>query len=296
MKKLIVCMLFFVLFAAIGGAQTIDWSKSSILFSGSKNGIWDLYLWSNGEYQNITNSPDPEGNPIFWPSENLILASKPMGHGKFGLAAFTPAGKQIWSCKDEDGALGWPIPSPWDKRILAIKELPNGWTQPGIITYPSGKFEAFPETGLSGGQMAWVDQNTILLSRKTVEGFDIYERDLISGKEEPVVQGGVNWQTTSLPNKNKFYFSRRVGQVCSIFRLTKNNGKWEYENETNSRTYDWQARISPCGEYLVYKSMIFGQFVTLIRDLATKRVVDIPFDGFQQIFHPSLVELSINGK
>lgn len=293
MKKILIGISFLISLSSALWAFTMP--NESILFSGKKNNQWDLYLWTkNGsDYKSIaiTNNSEMEGNPVYWERNGIIIASCGKNEAsKFGLVAYNLSGKKIWELTDEHGSIGWAVPSPRDNRILAVRELADGWTQPGIISYPDGKFIPFADKEAPGGQMAWLSSNKILLSRKTPTGFDIFERNLETEKETPVVQGGVNWQTIANKKGTLALFVRRVGNVSSIFKLFKTQDqKWDYSNVTNSRTYDWQPSLNDDSTYLIYQSLIQRNFKNLLINLKTGESKMLDIIGFKQIYHPSFI-------
>ena len=106
-----------------------------LLFSGNHQGTWDLYLWQPREngppnatepwsIRALTQTPRPEGNPVFWAPRRLFLCSAPGDNGHFRITALDTAGREVWSCADASGNLGWPQPSPTGNRILAVREDP----------------------------------------------------------------------------------------------------------------------------------------------------------------------------
>ncbi|MBF0500008.1 MAG: hypothetical protein HQM09_07745 [Candidatus Riflebacteria bacterium] len=50
-----------------------------MLFSGQRNNQWDLYVWrpgpDGGTVYPLTQTPRPEGNPIYWARHALFLCS-----------------------------------------------------------------------------------------------------------------------------------------------------------------------------------------------------------------------------
>ena len=284
--------------------------SGGILFSGAVGGQWDLYFFTpaataseagTGTVRALTSTPGAEGNPAWWARRKVVLCSCQADDGRFVLAAIDPAtGSETWRSADppQGGNLGWPQPSPWDDRILAVLEDPaTGFTRPGIVDYATGKFDAFPdlESGEPGGQPVWVDADRILLSRVNARGFDLVERRLSTGEERRLVQGGRNWLPAANPSGGgPFVFTRRVGQISSIFTLSERipgGGDWTYENLTNAPQYDWEPAIGADGRWLVYQSMRGGFFRTVVRRLADGRETIVEFPGIAKVFHPSWIDL-----
>ncbi len=291
MKKVLIAVL--LLFAISGAfAQKMP---EKVLFVGVNDNTSDIFIWQNADgeesIRRVTDSPQKEGNACWWPRNSLILASRELAADRYGLVALDLEGKTIWELKDEKGSLGWPVPSPFDDRILCVRGLDNGFVETGIVTFPDGVFEAFDFAGLSGGQLAWLSADEILLSRVTSQGFSISKRNLASGMEEMIVQGGQNWQTHINQLTGRIFFVRRVGQTGSIFELFRDAaGKWEYSNLTNGRVYDWQPSTGDDGKTLIYRSLRDGRFVTVIRDLAGGAEKILNIDGFAQIYFPTILE------
>ncbi|MFZ2960190.1 MAG: hypothetical protein WA705_25185 [Candidatus Ozemobacteraceae bacterium] len=198
-----------------------------LLFSGKRDNQWDLYVWqprpSGDAVYALTHTSQAEGNPVYWSRHNLFLCSTAREDGRFVLAAYTKNGSEAWSIELPDASLGWPQPSPWDDRILAVREDPQtGMTAPGIVNYPDGGFEPFPEADFPGGQPIWVNPDQVLISRVRGQEFDLCLRRLSTGAEETLVSGGKNWLSAASPvGGEPFFFTRRVGQASSIFRLTQ---------------------------------------------------------------------------
>lgn len=281
-----------------------------ILFSGRVGQQWDLYYWQPvsggqageagvGVVRALTATPHAEGNPVFWARHGVVLCSRQADDGRFVIAAIDPAtGSETWRSVEpaHGGNLGWPQPSPWDDRILAVLEDPaTGFTRPGILDFATGVFNAFDglESGEPGGQPVWIDADRILLSRVHPAGFDLVERRLSSGEERRLVQGGRNWLPASNPSGGgPFVFTRRVGQNSSIFSLAEpvsGASDWTYENLTNARQYDWEPALSADGAWLVYQSMRDGRFQTVVRRLMDGAETIVEFPGIAQLFHPSWV-------
>ena len=288
--------------------------SGGILFSGAVGERWDLYFFTpaptasdagTGTLRALTSTPGAEGNPAWWPRRGLVLCSRQAEDGRFVLAAIDPAtGSETWRSAEppEGGNLGWPQPSPWDDRILAVLEDPaTGFTRPGIVEFATGKFTAFCDLpgGEPGGQPAWVDADRVLLSRVHPQGFDLVERRLSTGEERKLVQGGRNWLPASSPSGGgPFVFTRRVGQNSSIFTLAERvpgSGDWTYENLTNAAQYDWEPAISADGNWLVYQSLRGGNFRTVVRRLADGQETIVEFPGIAKVFHPSWVTLPTPG-
>jgi hypothetical protein len=183
------------------------------------------------------------------------------------------------------------VPSPWDDRILCVRQVGEGFVQPGFITYPEGNFSPFDWQQMPGGQLAWLEPDKIQLSRVTPEGFVINHRDLVSGEETTIVSGGNNWQSfIDLTNDNNF-FARRTGQIGSIFTLfRKADGSWDYQNFTNARTYDWQPSVSPDGRTLIFRSLRNGFFQTVIKDIKTGAEKTLEIPGFSKIYFPMILD------
>lgn len=267
---------------------------AGILFVGVKNETSDIYLWQQSSsglsIKNISNSPQKEGNACWWERHSVILASREIAPDRYALVALNPSGETVWIAEDPLGSLGWPVPSPWDNRILCVRGFSDGFVQTGLINYPDGSFEPLEYQGLSGGQLAWISPEKILLSRVTSKGFSIHTRDLVSGEENEVVSGGQNWQSHVNYRTGRKFFVRRVGQTGSIFELKDSAaGQFEYENVTNARTYDWQPSTDSDGETLIYRSLRQGFFSTVVRDLSTGNEKTIETGDFSQIYFPVIV-------
>ncbi|GAB4266459.1 MAG: hypothetical protein Kow0029_00150 [Candidatus Rifleibacteriota bacterium] len=292
----LVCLVIFVpvFWVAEVSAQSLP---AGVLFVGENQGHSDIYLWQpvlNGESGYITPltvTSEKEGNARWWNHKEVILASRELSGNRYGIIAIDSNLETIWKYEDPTGSLGWPVPSPWDDRILCVRALGNGFVQPGMITYPDGNFEPFDFNGLQGGQLAWLAPDKIQLSRVTPSGFVITQRELSTGEEKIIVSGGNNWQSfVNLPARQNL-FVRRVGQIGSIFRLFQDeNQVWDYENVTNARTYDWQPSTSEDGRTLIYRSLRGGRFQTIIRDLETGKEKLLNITGFSKIFFPMIVE------
>jgi hypothetical protein len=268
---------------------------AGVLFVGVQNETSDIYLWvpdaNSSKIYPLTRTPVKEGNAQWWPRNKLVLASREQANGKYGLVAIDSSLKTVWTKTDPDGSLGWAVPSPWDNRILAVRGLSNGFVETGIIDYPDGKFTPFSYKGLSGGQLAWLSPDKIMLSRVTQSGFIITNRDLNTGEEVEVVSGGQNWQSYANAEAGKFLFVRRVGQVGSIFELFKDSdGKWGYQNVTNARAYDWQPSTSRDGKTMIYRSLRNGRFKTIIRDFASAKELELAIEGFSEIYFPVILD------
>ncbi|MBF0407238.1 MAG: PD40 domain-containing protein [Candidatus Riflebacteria bacterium] len=321
------CLLLnFLVIAELCGAE------NRILFSGKINNVWDIYTCNtDGEdVKAVTDTLLPEGNPIFWHRKNLVLSSFMNDEGRFGIQAIDLSGKIVWSYSEKDCSIGWPCPSPFDDRILAVCEASDASVRPGVINFPEKKFDVFfeNENYTSGGQMAWIDSENILVTRtfrrnaifsETVrevrnsstsgnlisgryllesfmtdrsESSDILTRSITGNDEKVLVSGGRNWLPCSNPTNggSPFFFTRRVGQISSIFSLFKDNSNvWNYENVTNSRIYDWQPSISPDGSQLIFLSLRDGNFRIILREIAENSEREIVLKGFEQIFHPTII-------
>ncbi|MFZ5951892.1 MAG: hypothetical protein ACOYXC_14390 [Candidatus Rifleibacteriota bacterium] len=268
------------------------------MFVGVVDETSDIYLWQsgsgNGSIKALTITPEKEGNACWWPQKKLILASRETEPGRYGLVAIDSRLETIWTCEDPIGSLGWPVPSPWDNRILCVRECGDGTVQPGMVTMPEGNFEPFEFNGLSGGQLAWLAPDMVQLSRVTQAGFVITHRDLQTREEKIIVSGGNNWQSHINVATGNNLFVRRAGQIGSIFRLLRTDEqKWEYENLTNARTYDWQPSLSTDGAQLIFRSLRNGFFVTVVRSMADsspEKELILPIEGFSQIYFPVIVD------
>lgn len=267
---------------------------AGVLFVGVRDGASDIYLWTPQETRPLTRTPAKEGNACWWPRKELILASRELEPDRYGLVAINSQLKTIWVCDDPVGSLGWPVPSPWDDRILCVRAGADGLVHPGVVTFPEGDFMPFTFSDMSGGQLAWLTPDKIQLSRVTAEGFVITHRYLVSGEEKIILSGGNNWQSVvGHPGGQPVMFVRRVGQVGSIFRLWQNQDQsWEYEDFTNARTYDWQPALSPDSSTLIYRSLRQGFFVTVIRDFTNPSLPEkiLPIEGFAQIYFPTILD------
>lgn len=274
---------------------------AGILFVGVQNETSDIYLWQpigeTGEVKALTRTPEKEGNAQWWAHKNLIVASREVSENHYGIIAINDELKTLCTMQDPIGSLGWPVPSPWDDRILCVRALSNGFVQPGVISFPDGSFEPFEFEGLAGGQLAWLSPTKIQLSRVTEKGFVITHRELDSGHEEIMVSGGQNWQSFINPSVSRNLFVRRAGQIGSIFELYKDSSNtWEYRNLTNSRAYDWQASTSSDGKTIIFKSLRGGRFQTIIRDFETGAEKLIPITGFSEIYFPMILDEQIVAK
>ena len=270
---------------------------AGVLFVGANNGSSEIYLWqpSSGEgiTTALTKTSEKEGNASWWAKNRLILASRETEPGRYGIVALDSSLETKWLYQDPIGSLGWPVPSPWDNRILCVREVGNGMIQPGMITYPDGDFEPFDFNGLSGGQLAWLNPDLIQLSRVTQSGFAITHRQLSTGEEHIVVSGGNNWQSNVNVKTGMNVFVRRVGQIGSIFRLYQlPDRSWEYENLTNARTYDWQPSFSAEGDAIVFRSLRNGYFETIVRSTVNPDDSEIvlPISGFEKIYFPTILD------
>lgn len=293
MRKLILSLLILVSgFSATAVAQEIP---AGILFVGVVNESSDIYLCRPSSDGNsaipLTRTPQKEGNACWWERNGLILASREQADGSYGLIALNDRLETVWQLNDPLGSLGWPVPSPWDDRILCVRSLSNGFVETGVVNFPDGGFEPLDYEGLAGGQLAWLSPDKIMLSRVTPDGFVITHRELSTGIEQVIVSGGQNWQSHVNEQSGRMFFVRRVGQTGSIFELFKTpDGSWEYENLTNGRVYDWQPGTSNDGRTMIYRSLRAGRFETIIRDMAegTEQQLDMP--GFTQIYFPTILE------
>ncbi len=292
MKARIIFLSLLLTIAACAVAQEIP---AGILFVGASNSSSEIYLWQpdgeSGLITALTNTAAKEGNACWWAHKGLILASREMSPDHYGLIALNERHETVWQLEDPLGSLGWPVPSPWDDRILCVRGMSDGSVQPGIVSFPDGTFEPLEFAGLSGGQLAWLSPDLIMLSRVTAAGFTVNHRDLGTGVEEVIVSGGQNWQSHVNQVSGRTFFVRRSGQISSIFELFKDaQGIWQYENVTNARTYDWQPGTSPDGRTLIYRSLRNGRFSTVIRDIATgaEKVVDL--GDFAQVYFPAILE------
>jgi len=289
-------LLLFVMLLNCLSLQAQDLS-GGVLFVGVKNGSSDIYLWQDvpvgDSLLNITSSPQKEGNACWWNRHSVILASREISPDHYALIAVNAAGETIWTLEDPVGSLGWPVPSPWDDRILCVRGFSNGFVQTGVVNFPDGSFEPLEFEGLSGGQLAWLAPDKILLSRVTAGGFCLHLRDLDTGKEVELVSGGNNWQSHINSSTGRMFFVRRSGQTGSIFELVNNNGQWEYDNLTHARTYDWQPSTDLAGETLIYRSLRDGRFSTVVRDLHSGNEKVLGIEGFSQIYFPVIVEKDV---
>jgi hypothetical protein len=271
-------------------------TPAAVLFVGEKDNGSDIYIWrpadeNSGWLQKITNTAQKEGNARWWPHKQLILASQEISENHYGIVALNSELETVWLHEDPIGSLGWPVPSPWDDRILCVRQVGEGFVQPGFINYPEGNFSPFDWQQMPGGQLAWLEPDKIQLSRVTPEGFVINHRDLVSGEETTIVSGGNNWQSfIDLTNDNNF-FARRTGQIGSIFTLfRKADGSWDYQNFTNARTYDWQPSVSPDGRTLIFRSLRNGFFQTVIKDIKTGAEKTLEIPGFSKIYFPMILD------
>ena len=292
MKIRLVLISMLLLSAVCAFAQEIP---AGILFVGVRNESSDIYLWQpagdSGVVTALTKTPQKEGNACSWPRKGLILASREFSENHYGLVALNDRLETVWQLEDPLGSLGWPVPSPWDDRILCVRGRNDGFVQTGLVNFPDGTFEPFEYEGLAGGQLSWLSPDRVMLSRVTAEGFVLTQRDLASGAEEVIVSGGQNWQSHVNQQSGRMFFVRRAGQISSIFELCKDTQNcWQYENLTNARTYDWQPATSPDGNTLIYRSLRAGRFATIIRDLAAGAEKQIDLGDFAQVFFPTILE------
>lgn len=304
MKTRIIAVCLSLVFV-ISVAYAIE-DPAGILFVGGNQETSDIYLWQpgneSGTVKALCQTSAKEGNAQWWAHKQLIVASREIEPDRYGLIAINHELKTVWVCEDPIGSLGWPVPSPWDNRILCVRAGGNGLVQPGFIEYPHGTFSPFEFAGLSGGQLAWLSPEIIQLSRVTADGFSLTQRNLISGEEKIIVSGGNNWQSCVNAEAGVNLFVRRVGQVGSIFRLFQlPDQSWEYQNYTNARTYDWQPTLSADGKNLIFRSLRNGHFVTVMSSLTNSAAPEkiLPIEGFSQIFFPTeldrpTVELLLN--
>ncbi len=291
MQRLWLIIVFLGALMAASGQEM----PAGLLFVGVVDQTSDIYLWvpseEDGHAIPLTRTPVKEGNAIWWARNGLILASREQANGSYGLIAINEKLETVWELNDPFGSLGWPVPSPYDDRILCVRALSNGFVQTGVVNYPDGGFEPFEFEGLAGGQLAWIGPDKIMLSRVTADGFVITHRELSSGSETVILRGGQNWQSHVNAVTGRMFFVRRVGQTGSIFELFKDaDNHWEYENITNSRMYDWQPGTSADGKTLIYRSLRDGRFATVIRDLATGQEKLINMPGFAEIYFPGIVD------
>ncbi len=293
MRKLLVALITLLVAVIVPGqAQEMP---ADMLFVGVASETSDIYLCQplaeGSKITPLTRTPQKEGNAQWWAHKGLILASRELSPDRYGLIAIDERLETVWNLTDPFGSLGWPVPSPWDNRILCVRALDNGFVQTGIVSFPDGAFEPFAFEGLAGGQMAWLAPDRIMLSRVTEQGFMITHRDLNTGHEEMIVSGGQNWQSYVNQSTGRMFFVRRNGQTGSIFELFKDSeGRWEYDNLTNARTYDWQPSTSADGQTLIYRSLRAGFFQTILRDLATGNEKTIEIKGFSQIYFPMIID------
>ncbi len=271
-------------------AQAIE-SPQGILFVGEKNESSDIYLWRNNQLINLTQTAQKEGNACWWRHKGLILASRQLKAEQYELIALNTKGETVWQKNDKAGSLGWPVPSPWDNRILCVRGHNSGFVETGVIEFPDGEFKPLSFNNLSGGQLAWLAPDKIMLSRVTEQGFVITHRNLSTGVEEIIVSGGNNWQSHVNQASGRMFFVRRAGQKGSIFELfTDETGRWQYANLTNARAYDWQPSTNQAGNTLIYRSLRDGRFNTVLRDLQTgkERMIELP--NFANIYFPIILE------
>ncbi|HOT28006.1 MAG TPA: hypothetical protein PLU72_07435 [Candidatus Ozemobacteraceae bacterium] len=297
---LIPAVLWFSLFFANPSAAT---AEERLLLSGKRQNIWDLYWAAETSgtirLEPITRTPEPEGNPAYWARHDLILATVQRASGVFGLTAFTPTGEERWrwDSPSAGASVGWAQPSPWDDRILAVLELPDGSTEVGMIDlaeHPGREsaWQTISGDGRPGGQPAWYAPNVILLSRVNPDGsFDLCEHDLADGSERTIVHGGRNWQVATGPNGgDPVLFTRRVGQTSAIFRLRRRpDGTWDEEQVSQARPYDWQPSVSPDGRETLFLSLRQGNFRLVRRSLETGCEREIELPGLESAYHPTLV-------
>ncbi len=297
--KLLVLNICFIFSAAVN-LLAVE-MPAGVLFVGVVNETSDIYLWQpdsgKGSIKALTSTPEKEGNACWWPHKKLILASRETEPGRYALVAVNSRLETVWKCEDPIGSLGWPVPSPWDNRILCVRECGDGKVQPGMVTMPEGNFEPFEYEGLSGGQLAWLAPDKVQLSRVSQAGFMITHLDLPTREEKVIVSGGNNWQSHINAATGQNLFVRRAGQIGSIFRLfCTDEQKWEYENLTNARTYDWQPSLSADGTSLIFRSLRNGFFVTVVRsmdDSSPEKELILPIDGFSQIYFPVILDGSV---
>ena len=275
-----------------------DFLPGGVLFSGRIGEQWDLFLWKpnigTGTLYNLTHSPEAEGNPIYWIQKKCFLYSCQQPDGTFSLIARDTHETIVASFSAPCGNLGWPQPSPWDDRILAVQEnTTTGWTSPGIISFPNGTFEAFPVTDAPGGQAAWISPNQIFLSRVKSGNFSLVVRNLQDNRETLLLEDGRNWLSTANPlGGPPFFFARRVGQKSGIYQVLSDSAAetgWSIKETTTGNMYDWQPSVTPDGRHLVYLSLRNGYFQPILRDLDNGGEDILPITGFDQIFHPSWV-------
>ena len=292
MKARIILFGMLLAIAVVAGAQE---TPAGILFTGANDGSSEIYLWQpdgeKGLVTALTDTTAKEGNACWWSHKGLVLASREIAPEHYGLIAMNERHETVWQLEDPLGSLGWPVPSPWDDRILCVRGMSDGSVQTGMVSFPDGDFEPFEFNGLSGGQLAWLSPNRIMLSRVTAAGFTINHRDLDTGDEEVIVSGGQNWQSHVNQTSGRIFFVRRVGQISSVFELFKDTqGTWQYENVTNARTYDWQPGVSRNGDTLIYRSLRNGRFSTVLRELASGSEKVIDLGDFAQVYFPAILE------
>ena len=289
LNKLYLLIIIVLLSNSLAVAQE---TPAAVIFVGANEQGSDIYLWrpDNNQIKALTKTSEKEGNAIWWPHKQLILASREVSPNNYAIVALNTELKTVWQYRDPVGSLGWPVPSPWDNRILCVRQVGNDFVQTGYIEYPDGNFQPLSWQGLSGGQLAWLAPDKIQLSRVTNKGFVINHRDLASGKETTVVSGGNNWQSFIELVGNNNFFARRTGQVGSIFKLFKKaDGSWDYRNFTNARTYDWQPSVSPDGKTLIYRSLRDGFFQTIIKDISSGKEKTLNIPGFRTIYFPMIL-------
>ncbi len=293
------CVLLLVcLFGQAPAVGAVSLPPGSLLFSGRQNDIWDLYLWTTdstgyGRITAITATPEPEGNPVYWAAKKLILCSKPGSHGLFEICALDLFGREVRRIGLAEYSLGWPQPSPDDRRIAAVREDPRtGRSDPGVIDWETGVFQPLDELAAPGGQPAWLDADRLLISRVTSAGFDLCLHRLSTGEESTLVSGGKNWQPATLGSPSQpMLFTRRVGQISSIFRLRPVGDSFEYDDFSFSRTYDWMPSLTPDGRTAVFLSLRDGRFAVVVRSLIDSSEFVLPIDGFQSIYHPTWIPI-----
>lgn len=288
-------IILFIILLSITTAAWAQETPAGILFVGANDGSSEIYLWQpdgeKGVISSLTSTTAKEGNACWWSHKGLVLASREMSPDHYGLIAMNERHETVWQLEDPLGSLGWPVPSPWDDRILCVRGMSDGSVQAGMVVFPDGGFEPFEFEGLSGGQLAWLSPDRVLLSRVTAAGFTINQRNISSGAEEVIVSGGQNWQCHVNQTSGRIFFVRRAGQISSIFELFKDaQDRWQYENVSNARTYDWQPGVSRDGDTLIYRSLRNGRFCTILRDIASGAEKLIDLGEFAQVYFPVILE------
>jgi hypothetical protein len=82
----------------------------------------------------------------WWRHKGLFLASRQLKADQHGLIALNAKGETVW------------------QNLLCVRGHSSGFVETGVIEFPDGDFKPLDYNNLSGGQLAWVTPDKIMMT------------------------------------------------------------------------------------------------------------------------------------